>query len=162
MKIPKSHDISGYQKSMHEMADQLYGHDDAIVSMCIKSKNLVEKKLEDLRCQRDNLNTLIGEYKAKAQFARYMMTEIMRANDWTEAGQGDHAVKRIKCGRPSIVELNSNSAYMIPTTYTKVTVEINKKMILDEIKDNGYVLSDKFKGAIELRWTDKLKFLGDK
>lgn len=162
MKINKTHDISGYQKSMHDLADRLLGDNNAIVSMCIKSKNLVESKLTDLRLQRDNLNTLIGEYKAKADYAHYLIRELMKANDLTEAGEGQHTVKRMKAGKPAIVELSPEAAHMVPQSYTKTVVTLDKKLILEHIKENDYIVPDEFKEAIKIEWRDRLKFAGEK
>ncbi len=162
MKINKTHDISGYQKLMHTMCDQCLGDNNQIVSMCIKSKNLVESKLADLRQKRDSLNSLIGEYKAKADYAHYLIRELMRANDLTEAGEGDHTVKRMKAGKPAIVELSPEAAHMVPQGYTKTVVTLDKKLILEHIKENDYVVPDEFKDAIKIEWRDRLKFSGEK
>lgn len=162
MKINKTHDITSYQKLMHQMTDQLYGNNNAIVAACIKSKNLVESKLTDLRQQRDSLNELVGEYKAKANYAHYLIRELMRVNDLTEAGEGEHTVKRMKAGRPAIVEICTEAAHMVPQSFTRVTVVLDKKLILEHIKENDWVVPDEFKAAIKLEWRDKLQFKGDK
>ncbi len=161
MKIPKHHDINGYQKLMQEMIDKCIGNTNKSVAMCIKSKNLVESKLADLRQQRDSLNELIGEYKSKAEYARFLIIEVMRANDLTEAGCDENTVKRIKCGRPAIVERYPDTVYRIPATYTKTVLTLNKKLIFEHIKDNNYIVPDEFKEEIKLEWRDRLKFAGD-
>ncbi len=147
---------------MHDLADRLLGDNNAIVSMCIKSKNLVESKLADLRQQRDSLNELIGEYKAKSDYAHYLIRELMKANDLTEAGEGDHTVKRMKAGRPAIVSLNPEAAHMVPQSFAKTTVVLDKKLILEHIKENDYIVPDEFKEAIKIEWRDRLKFSGEK
>lgn len=162
MKIPKTPDITAYQEQMQLLADKCYGYNDRTIAMFVKSIHRVNDNLVSLREKRDALNEDIAKCKAKESYARYLITELMRGNDLSEAGEGIFTVKRMKASKPTVMPINDEAAYMVPAEYAKVTYTLDKVKILSYIKEHDYKVPSDISDAVRLVWVDKLKFAGEK